>query len=219
MRITDEIVAVNSTLKHWGCSVHHKESFSSKIFIWPKYFICCGVPLCYMFDYWLYVYFQTTNNFILWARKWLVHQMSSAMSLFSQAECLIIWPLATTTLEFIYLLTSFKLDVSLTLALVLPVKMSCHVIELAAVAHKEMSCSASRVNQEKQVEYLEDKLFGHLPSKLWSAEVAIRSCLLVDWPLQVQFPRGEYRTNATREKRQSAHHRTLPVLFFQFLFL
>lgn len=74
--------------------------------------------------------------------------------------------------------------------------MSCHVIELAVVAHKEMSCSASRVNQEKQVEYLEDKLFGHLPSKLWSTEVAISSCLLVDGPLQVQFPRGEYRANA-----------------------
>ena len=47
------------------------------------------------------------------------------------------------------------------------------------------------VDQEEQVEYLEDKLFGNFPSKLWSAEVAVRGCLLVDWPLQVQLPGEE----------------------------
>lgn len=41
------------------------------------------------------------------------------------------------------------------------------------------------------MEYLEDKLFGNLPSKLWSAEVAVRGCLLVDRPLQVQLPGEE----------------------------
>lgn len=38
------------------------------------------------------------------------------------------------------------------------------------------------------MEYLEDKLFGNLPSKLRAAKVAVRGCLLVDGPLQVQFP-------------------------------
>ena len=37
---------------------------------------------------------------------------------------------------------------------------------------------------------LEDKLFGHLPAKLCSAKVAVRGCLLVDWPLKLQFPGG-----------------------------
>jgi len=39
-----------------------------------------------------------------------------------------------------------------------------------------------------QMELLEDKLFWHLPRKLWSSKVAIGSCLLVDWPLQLQIP-------------------------------
>lgn len=46
-------------------------------------------------------------------------------------------------------------------------------------------------DQDVQVEYLVDKLFGDFPAKLWSAKVAIGGRLLVDWPLQIQFPEKE----------------------------
>lgn len=62
--------------------------------------------------------------------------------------------------------------------------MSYQLMELAVVAHTE----AGRSDQDRQVEYLQDKLFGNLPRKLWPAEVAIRGCFLVDRPLQIQFP-------------------------------
>lgn len=99
--------------------------------------------------------------------------------------------------------------------------MSCQVMELAAVAQKEVSCSASRVNQDKQVEYLEDELFGHLPSELGSAKVAISSCLLVDWPLQLQFPKGGNRRKITSEVSLDCQHirRLYQCCFFQNVFM
>lgn len=44
-----------------------------------------------------------------------------------------------------------------------------------------------------------DELFGHLPSKLCSAKVAVGGCLLVDWPLQVQLP-GEDTEDMKRQR-------------------
>lgn len=61
------------------------------------------------------------------------------------------------------------------------------MVELAVVAHIEASCPSFN-RSGKRAENLEDKLFGHLPSELWSAKVAVGGCLLVDRPLQVQFP-------------------------------
>ena len=59
----------------------------------------------------------------------------------------------------------------------------------AVEVHKEASRSAPRrIRQDRQVEYLQDEMFGHLPAKLCSAKVAIGGCTLVDWSLQVQFP-------------------------------
>lgn len=58
------------------------------------------------------------------------------------------------------------------------------------------------VDQDTQVEYLEDELFGHLPGKLLSAEVAVRGCLLVDRPLQVQFPRGGHGRSESPQVRK-----------------
>lgn len=49
---------------------------------------------------------------------------------------------------------------------------------------------------ERQVVKLKDELFGHLPWKPLSAEVAVCGCLLVDGPLQIQFPSEE-----TEEKK------------------
>lgn len=61
--------------------------------------------------------------------------------------------------------------------------MSYQLTELAVVVHKDLV--------QPPDEYLVDKLFGHLPSKLWSTKVAVRGCLLVDRPLQVQLPRED----------------------------
>ena len=65
------------------------------------------------------------------------------------------------------------------------------------VAHEQLSIRTSRRR------YLEDELLGHLPGKLWSTEVAVRGCLLVDGPLQVQFPEGGNRGNESSEVGKS----------------
>lgn len=44
---------------------------------------------------------------------------------------------------------------------------------------------------DRQVAKLKDELFGHLPGKPLSAEVAVCGCLLVDGPLQIQLPSEE----------------------------
>lgn len=57
------------------------------------------------------------------------------------------------------------------------------------VAHKEALWSVSMlVGRDEQTEYLELEFLGNLPSELWTAKVAIGGCLLVDRPLQLQFP-------------------------------
>lgn len=69
------------------------------------------------------------------------------------------------------------------------------MVEMAAGSRgppSSTSCS-SEIDQEKQVKKLEDQIFGHLPSKLGSAEVAVGGRVLVDGPLQVEFPGKDKR--------------------------
>lgn len=56
-------------------------------------------------------------------------------------------------------------------------------------------------DQDRLVEYLEDKLFGHFPRKLRSAKVAVRGCLLVNRPLQVQIPKKNTRDETSQVRK------------------
>ena len=56
---------------------------------------------------------------------------------------------------------------------------------------------------DRQVVKLKDERFGHLPWKPFSAKVAICGCLLVNGPLQIQFPSEE-----TVEKKLSCGNHT-----------
>lgn len=62
-------------------------------------------------------------------------------------------------------------------------------------------------DQDRLVEYLQDKLFGHFPRKLRSAKVAVRGCLLVNRPLQVQIPKKN-----TQGMRHRWWERTVKIL-------
>lgn len=119
--------------------------------------------------------------------------MRCPLSLFSLGDCPIICSLDTTTLAYNYLLTSLKLTyLSLTLALVLPINNVLSVDGAGSYCPWSAVLSGLRAGiRTGGREYLEDKLFGDLPSKLWSTKVAVRGCLLVDRPLQVQFPEEE----------------------------